>query len=91
MQTCFSSDDPESLPIACTIVVHDEARLAPGTVWGFYPHRCLVESEFALSPGMIVSLSLHVPDAAAVRIDRGLVTWSGSSECGVQIQRDPSR
>lgn len=57
MQTCFSSDDPEYLPIPCTIVVHDEDRLGRGTIWGFYPHHCHVESDLLVSPGMTVSLS----------------------------------
>ena len=59
MQTCFSSDDPESPPIPCTIVVHREELLASGTIWGFYPHRCHVESELPV-PGMTVSLFLHL-------------------------------
>ena len=33
MKTCFSSDDPEYLPIPYTIVVHDEDRLGSGTLW----------------------------------------------------------
>lgn len=59
MQTCFSSDDPETLPILCTIVVYDEDRLGSGTIWGFYPSRCHVQSDLSVSPGMMVSLSLH--------------------------------
>ena len=75
MQTCFSSDDPEYLPIACTIVLHDEDRLGSGTIWGFYPHRCHVVSDFLVSPGMLVTLSLRLPGAAGVKIERGCVTW----------------
>jgi hypothetical protein len=90
MQTCFSSDDPEYLPIPCTIVLHHEDLIGSGTIWGFYPHRCHVESELLLSPGLTVSLSLHLPSAAGVRIERGLITWSRPSECGIQFQHDPS-
>ena len=75
MQTCFSSDDPEDLPIAFTIVVHGEDRLGSGTIWVFYPRRCHVESDFLVSPGMIVTLSLRLPGAAGVKIERGCVTW----------------
>ena len=74
MQTWFSSDDPEYLPIPCTLVVHHEDVLGTGTVWGFYPHRCHVERDLLVSPGMAVSLSLHAPGAAGVRIEQGLMT-----------------
>ena len=90
MQTCFSSDDPESLPIPCTIVVHDEDRLGSGTIWGFYPQRCHVESALLVSPGMTLSLSLHLPGAPGIRIERSLVTWSRPSEFGMQFVHDPT-
>lgn len=90
MQTCFSSDHPEYLPIPCTIVVHDEDRLGSGTVWAFYPHRCHVESQLRVSPGMTVSLSLHLPGAAGVRLAHGLVTWARASEFGIQFTHEPT-
>ena len=85
MQTYSSSHDPEYLPIPCTIVVQHEDLLGPGTIWGFYPHRCHVESDLPVSPGMTVSLSLHVPGAAGIRLEQGLVTWSRPSEFGVRF------
>ncbi len=62
MKTCFSTDNPEALPILCTIVLHDEARLGPGTIWEFYAHRCHVESE-AHFESMHEGLSLPAPPA----------------------------
>ena len=88
MQTCFSSDDTESLPIPCTIVVHDEDRHGSGRSWGFYSRRSHVESLLLVSPGMIVSLSLHVPGAAGIRIEQGLVTWSRPAEFGIQFTNE---
>src|SRR5687768_11857289 len=86
MQTCSSSDDPDSLPIPCTIVVHDEDRIGRGTIWGFYPGRGHVESEVGLSPGVVVvSLSLHVPGAATIILHRALVVWSRPGEFGIQV------
>lgn len=85
METCFSSDDPEYLPIPCTIVVHDEDHLGRGTIWGFYPGRCHVESEVPLGPGFMVSLSLHVPGVAAIIIHRALVVWSRRGEFGIRF------
>lgn len=84
MQTCFSSDDPEYLPIPCTIIVHQENQLGAGTIWGFYPHRCHVESEFPLTPGMTVSLSLHLVGNARVKLEQGLVTWTRATEFGLE-------
>ena len=86
MQTCFSSDDPEYLPIPCTIIVHQEDQLGAGTIWGFYPHRCHVESELPLSPGMTVSLSLHVSGTARIKLEQGLVTWATASEFGLEFR-----
>jgi hypothetical protein len=90
MQTCFSSDDPESLPIPCTIVVHDENRIGRGTIWGFYPGRCHVESEVVLSAGLVVSLSLHVPGAATIILHRALVVWSSRGEFGIRFAQEYS-
>ena len=64
--------------------------LGSGTIWGFYPHRCHVESELLVSPGMTLSLSLHLPGAPGIRIERSLVTWSRPSEFGMQFVHDPS-
>ncbi|MCE3222866.1 MAG: hypothetical protein K0S58_1046 [Nitrospira sp.] len=83
MQTCFSSDDPESLSVPCTLVVHDEDRLGSGTIWGFYPHCCHVESELSLSPGMIVCVSLHLRGNVRVKLEQGLITWAQASEFGL--------
>jgi hypothetical protein len=85
MQTCFSSDDPETLPVPCTLLIHDEDQLGPGTIWGFYPSGCHVESELLLSPGMTVSLSLDLTGNARVTLHHGLVTWARASEFGVEF------
>ena len=89
MQTCFSSDDPEYLPIPCTIVVQHADLLGSGTIWGFYPGRCHVESDVPVGPGMTVSLSIHLPGAARVKLEQGLVTWARASEFGVQFTHGP--
>jgi hypothetical protein len=83
MQTCFSSDNPGTLPVPCTLVVHDEDRLGSGTIWGFYPHRCHVESQLTLSPGMTVSVSLHLGGNVRVKLEQGLITWARKSEFGL--------
>jgi hypothetical protein len=85
MQTCFFPDDPEYLPIPCTIIVHQNDQLGAGTIWGFYPHRCHVEAELSLSPGMTVSLSFHLPGHAPVKLAQGLVTWASASEFGLKF------
>jgi hypothetical protein len=83
MQTCFSSDDPDTLPVPCTLVVHDEDQLVRGTIWGFYPRCCHVESELAISPGMTVSVSLHLQGKVRVKLEQGLVTWAREKEFGL--------
>src|SRR5512133_10814 len=88
MYTCCPSDDPETLPILCTIVVHDENVCATGTVWGFFPHRCHVESPIPLMPGMHVSVSLHLSATARVRLSPGVVTWARAYG---RLRKDPVR
>ena len=90
MQTCFSSNDPEYLPIPCTIVVHDEDLRGRGTIWGFSPRRCHVESELLLNPGLTVSLSLHLPGASDVKPQQVLVARSRASEFGVRFAHLPA-
>jgi hypothetical protein len=85
MQTCFSSDNPEYLPIPCTIIVHQQDQLGADTIWGFYPPRCHVESELPLSHGMNHSLSLHLPGNARAKLEGGFVTWSKASEFGLEF------
>ena len=85
METYYSSEDREDLSLSCTILVHDENRLGSGTIWGFYPSRCHVESDLPISPGMMISLSLHIPGAAGLKIERGQVKWSCHSEFGLQF------
>ena len=89
MQTCFSNEDPENLTVACSIYVHQENRLAAGTVWGFYPCSCHVESQGLLTPGMTVSLFLHASETARVTLGPCVVTWARSNECGLQFRRKP--
>jgi hypothetical protein len=83
----FSTELFETPPVPCTMLVHDEELLGKGTVWGFYPHRCHVETDLRTSPGMSVSLWLHFPGTPRVKLPTGLVTWSCGSECGVQFTR----
>ncbi len=67
MQTCFSSDEVELLPIPCTVYVQHEEHIGVGTVWAFYSQRCHIETQLPVSPGMTVSLSLHLPGTGRVR------------------------
>jgi hypothetical protein len=84
MQTS-STDDSEVLPIPCTVCLSAEGVIGTARVWAFYPNRCHVESWLQVSPGMMVSLSLHLPGAARVKLENGLVTWARASECGVRF------
>ena len=84
MQTCSSSNDREDLPISCTISILQEKRLIAGTIGGFYPHHCQVETEHPLIPGMTVSLTMRVSGAAApMKLAMGKVTWARATECGI--------
>jgi hypothetical protein len=85
MQTCLSAVEVDLLPIPCTVYVQHEDNIGIGTVWGFYPQRCHVESPLPVCPGMTVSLSLHLPGTGRVRIEQCLVTWARSSEFGLQF------
>lgn len=77
MHTPASPADIEDIPIL--------GAIGTGRVWAFYPQRCHVESWLPVSPGMMVSLPLHLPDAARVKLENGLVTWARASEFGVQF------
>lgn len=49
--------------------------------------RCHIESSVAVSPGMIVSLYLMLPDALQdIAIETALVTWARHGEFGIHIQ-----
>jgi hypothetical protein len=43
-----------------------------------------------LCPGFMVSLSLHVPGAAAIIIHRALVVWSRRGEFGIRFAHEYS-
>jgi hypothetical protein len=90
MQTGFSEDDPENLTVACTVYVHQYNRLDAATILRFYSRGCHVESQVSLSPGMTVSLSLHVSGSARVTLGPCLVTWARKPECGLQFPQGPS-
>ena len=85
MQTSSSTDDAEDLPIPCTISIQEQDGPIDGTVWAFYPHRCLVESHQPLTAGMTVSLTLHLSEIARVRLGVGIVTWARGQECGIEF------
>ena len=76
-------DDSDDLPILCTLALHQDETLIAGTIWAFYPHRCHVETERPLTPGMVVSLVLHLSTSARVRLGLGIVTWARAQECGI--------
>ena len=76
MQTYFLAHESEDLPLASTISVHADAPLMAGTISGFYPHRRLIESDRSLTQGMRVFLSLHLSDAARVRLGLRIVRWT---------------
>ena len=84
MKNCFFSDASEVLPIPCTKVVHDENRLGRGTIWGDYPDRCHVESVVLLTPGFVVSLSLHSLERRPPHAS-GVGVWSCPGEFGIQF------
>ncbi len=65
--------------------MHHEEAIGAGTAWALYPHRCHVESELTVSPGMAVFLSIPLPGTGRVRIEHGLVTWARGSEFGLQF------
>lgn len=88
MQTCFSPDDIANLPILCTIFVHYEDLLGAGTVWASYLHRCHGESQLAVIPGMMVSLSVYLPGTGWVGIEQGLATWARASESGIPFTQN---
>ncbi len=88
MQAYSSIDERAVLPIPARVSVHHEESIGLGTVWASYPHRCHVESELLVSPGMAVFLSIPLPGTGRVRIEHGLVTWARGSEFGLQFSYD---
>ena len=88
MQACFSSNGPEYLLIPCTIIVHNEDQLGAGTIWGFFPIAAISRVS-ALSSGMTVSLSLHLPGNARVKLEYGLVTWGKSIRVWLSLHPGP--
>jgi hypothetical protein len=64
--------------------------IGTGRVWAFYPESCHVESSLSISPGMVVSLSLHLPGAARIKLMQGLVTWARKSEFGLRFLHGPA-
>lgn len=90
MQTPCPPVDLEDLPFSCTVCLSQEGMIGTGRVWAFYPESCHVESALLISPGMVVSLSLHLPGTARIKLEHGLVTWARASELGIQFLHDPS-
>ena len=84
MQTSFIADDPDDLPIPCTITILQENRSIAGTIWAFYPHHCDVETQLPLTPGMTISVTLSVSGSAPpMKLAMGKVTWSRGTACGI--------
>ena len=84
MQTQLTADARADLPIPCTIAILQEDRVIAGTICGFYPHHCHVETQHPLTPGMTVSLTLCESGAAApLKLAMGQVTWTLASESGI--------
>ena len=77
MQTSFIADDPDDLPIPCTLSIHQENRSIAGTIWAFYPHHCDVETQRPLTPGMTISVTLSVSGSAPpMKLAMGKVSWT---------------
>ena len=84
MQTDFLTDVPDDQFLPCTISLLQEARSILGTIRGFYPHHCEVETQDPLTPGVTVSLTLHVAGATTpIMLAMGAVTWARATECGI--------
>lgn len=85
MPICCSPNEDEGLPFSCTISITDEAEPMDGTIWAFYPHRCLLESGRGLTLGMGVSQTLDLSEIARVRLGPGIVTWVCDKACGIEF------
>lgn len=90
MQTPFFRYDVDDLPIPCTVCLVQEGVTGMGKVWAFYPASCHVESALEISPGMMVSLTLHLPGRACINLKQGLVTWTWESEFGLRFVHAPA-
>lgn len=42
-------------------------------------------------PGMVVSLSLHLPGTARIMLEPALVTWARKTEFGLRFLHGPAR
>lgn len=82
--------DLEDLPLSCTVCLAQEGMIGTGKVWAFYPASCHVESALTISPGMVVTLSLHLPETARINLKQGLVTWARESEFGLRFLHEPA-
>ena len=89
MHTLFPLVDLEDFPISCTVCLSEEGVIGTGKVWAFYPASCHVESALAITPGMMVTLSLHLPGIARITLKSGLVTWARESEFGLRFMPRP--
>jgi hypothetical protein len=85
MQTASGPSDGEDLPLSCTVCVSQVGMIGTGRVWAFYPESCHVECALSVSPGMVVSLSLHLPGTARIKLKQGLVTWARKTEFGLRF------
>ena len=84
MQVDLLTDIADDQPLSCTICILQEARSIPGTIRGFYPHHCEIETQDPLTPGMTVSLTLRVAGTATpIMLAMGGVTWARATECGI--------
>ena len=90
MHTPCSPVDLDDLPLSCTVCLSQEGMIGTGEVWAFYPESCHVESTLSLSPGMVVSLSLHLPGTARIKLKQGLVTWARKTEFGLRFLHGPA-
>ena len=82
--------DLEDLPLPCTICLSHDGLIGTGRVWAFYPESCHVESPLSVSPGMVVSISLHLTGNTRIRLEEGLVTWVRTREFGLRFVRRPA-
>ena len=90
MQTPCSPVDLEDLPHSCTVCASQEGLIGTGEVWAFYPESCRVESALSVSPGMVVSLSVHLAGSTRIKLEPGLVTWARKTEFGLRFLHGPA-
>lgn len=91
MSSSWPLTDLVELPLSCTLCLVHEGVIGTGWLWELSSGRGLVQSLLRASPGMVVKVSLQMPDLAPIRLE-GLVTWARESEFSIRFLHDlPTR